>query len=316
MKKSTSASTSSTKKSTSAPNTTLCGYVAIVGRPNVGKSTLLNNIIGKKISITSRKPQTTRHKILGIKTVDNTQTIYVDTPGLHQIKKNNDRAINRYMNKTVYRTLKEVEVVIFMVEGTVWRNEDEWILQKVRQMQCPVILAINKIDEVNPKEILLPYLEEMSKKMNFAAIVPIAARRGTNVAKLEQAISKLLPASPFLYLPEQISDRPEAFRVTEIIREKLMKALGQELPYAVTVELEKFAIQKGVLHVSAVVFVEREGQKVIVIGKCGEKLKHIGTVARIELEKMLRKKIFLQLWVKVKEGWTNNEKTLKKLGYF
>lgn len=302
-------------KITESETKTYCGYVAIVGRPNVGKSTLLNKIIGQKISITSRKPQTTRHKILGIKTVANTQIIYVDTPGLHQEKKGSDHAINRYMNKTVCRTLAEVDAVVFMVEGTVWREEDEWVLQKLSKLKCPIILAINKVDQVTPREKLLPHLEQLSKKMDFVSILPIAARRSTNVAALEKTIAKLLPLSPFFYLPEQITDRTEQFRVAEVVREKLIKSLGQELPYAASVEVEEFVVKDGVLHISAVIFVEREGQKVIVIGKKGEKLKHVGTVARLELERMFAKRVFLKLWVKVKENWTNDERALQSLGY-
>lgn len=295
--------------------TTHCGYVAIIGRPNVGKSTLLNRAIGQKISITSRKPQTTRHKILGIKTAANAQIIYVDTPGLHQKQKSCDHVINHYMNKTVYQTLRDVDIVLFMVQGTTWTKEDEWIANKISKLECPVILVINKVDQVVPKERLLPHLEALNKKLNFVATFPISARRGTNVEELENAIIKLLPLSPFLYFPEQVTDRSETFRAAEIVREKLIKALGQELPYATSVEIEKFetpAEQKNVLHISAIIFVEREGQKTIVIGKHGESLKRIGSAARIDLEKLFGKKVFLQLWVKVKENWTNNERVLRE----
>lgn len=386
---------------------TRCGYVAIVGRPNVGKSTLLNRFIGQKISITSRKPQTTRHKILGIKTIaqEQAQIVYVDTPGLHQITKGCDHAINRYMNKTVQRTLADVDVIVFMVEGAVWRDEDDWILNKISKlmqqrsselselrdrdkndagqgegngvdksvpmlargtahplMSMPIVLVVNKVDQIIPKERLLPYLELLSEKMNFADVFPISARRGINVDELEAAIIRLLPPQPFFYFPEQITDRPETFRVAEIIREKLIKSLGQELPYATSVIVEKFVLEgddqdqeikiknqqkcqnknnnrddlthsatgeksvrskkhayncsrKGVLHISAVIFVEREGQKAIVIGTRGASLKRIGTLARQELEKVFAKKVFLKLWVKVKDNWTDDTRKLSELGY-
>lgn len=292
-----------------------CGYVAIIGRPNVGKSTLLNKIIGQKISITSRKPQTTRHKILGIKSSENEQIIYVDTPGLHKTDKVAHNALNRYMNKAAYQAIGEVDVIIFVIEGTVWKEEDDWILRKISLLKIPVILAINKTDEVVPRARLLPHIEQLSKKMQFAAIVPISAHKGTNLDKLEKTIVSLLPQGPFLYLPEQITDRPEKFRVAEIIREKLVKLLGQELPYSTTVAVELFKQEKGLVHISAVIFVERIGQKIIVIGTKGDKLKRIGTLARQELEKILKQKVFLELWVKVKSRWTDDEKALKTFGY-
>lgn len=290
---------------------TVCGYVALIGRPNVGKSTLLNRLMGQKISITSRKPQTTRHKILGIKTQGNTQVVYVDTPGLHKMDSGQKSALNRYMNRAAYQSMKEVDVVVFVVEGTVWREEDEWILHKISHLTCPIILAINKADQVVPKERLLPYIEEVSKKMQFATILPISARKGTNLRQLESVIEKMLPANPFFYLSDQVTDQSEQLRAAEIIREKLVKTLGQELPYQSLVLIEKFHYDEKLLRINAVILVERPGQKVIVIGKGGNRLKHIGSLARQELEKIFGQKVFLGLWVKVKSQWTNDERVVK-----
>jgi len=298
---------------------TLCGYVAIIGRPNVGKSTLLNKLIGQKVSITSRKPQTTRHKILGIKTSADKQIVYVDTPGLHKIVKGQNSELNRYMNKSAYQAIDEVDVVIFVVEGTIWREEDEWVLSKISNTKVPVILAINKTDDVAAKERLLPHIDELSKKMQFFAILPISARKGTNLSQLEKTIVSLLPQSPFFYYPDQVTDRTEQFRVAEIIREKLVKLLGQELPYTTSVVIEVFKQEeekgKKMMRISAVIFVERVGQKIIVIGEKGERLKRIGTLARHEIENILGKKVFLELWVKVKSRWTEDARALKNFGY-
>lgn len=296
---------------------TKCGFVAIIGRPNVGKSTLLNKIIGEKISITSRKQQTTRHAVLGIKTILDTQIIYVDTPGLYGNLKvaTEGSALQRHMRKAAYQAMKDVDVVIFMVEGLIFGEAEERILQRLQQLSCPIILVINKIDKVIPKENLLPHLENLKKKMKFAALVPLSARRGTNVDALEKEISALLPENSFFYLPEQVTDKNEIFRAAEIIREKLIKALGQELPYATAVTIERFAIEEKVLRISATIFVERQGQKLIIIGKHGERLKKIGTWARQELENIFGQKVFLELWVKVKEKWREDEIALKNLGY-
>lgn len=297
----------------STENHTSCGYVALLGRPNVGKSTLLNKIIAHKISITARKAQTTRHKILGIKTAGSTQIIYVDTPGIHSDGK---RAINRYMNQAALSVIHDVDVIVFMIDAKGWTDADRDVLTKISEAGRPVILVVNKVDKVPAKEELLPRLAELATKMQFAAIVPLSAKTGSNVAALEDAIAKLLPAGVFLFPAEQITDRDQKFRVSEIIREKLIRSLGQELPYATAVSIEQFATdEKGLLRVSAVIFVERESQKAIVVGKGGEMLKKIGTEARKELEYLLETKVFLQLWVKVKSRWSDDEKSLKSLGY-
>ncbi len=291
---------------------TRCGYVAIIGRPNVGKSTLLNHILGQKLSITSRKPQTTRHRLLGINTQGDTQTIYVDTPGLHRGEK---QALNRIMNRAASRAIYDVDVVVFIVDGLKWLDDDEWILRKLQHATCPVILAVNKMDKIPDKKQILPQLEQLEAKMKFATIVPISAIKGDNVEVLEQEITKRLPENPHYFPDDQISDRSERFLAAEIVREKLTRNLGQELPYSLTVDIEKFKLEKGILHIYAVIFVERDGQKAIVIGDKGEGLKRIGQQARYDMEKLFDSKVFLKLWVKVKKGWSDDERALRSLGY-
>lgn len=292
--------------------TTQCGYVAIVGRPNVGKSTLLNHILGQKISITSRKPQTTRHRLLGIKTEGATQAIYVDTPGLHQTS---EKAINRYMNRAASTTIKDVDVVVFVIEKIVWTEADEWVLKQVKRSHCPVILAVNKVDKVKDKKQLLPFLESLKKKMDFAEIVPLSALHHTNLDVLEQAINKRLPEDRHFYPEDQITDRSSRFMAAEMVREKIMRQLGAEVPYAMTVEIEQFEDSGKSLHISALILVEREGQKRIVIGNKGSRLKLIGEEARKDMELMFERKVMLKLWVKVKSGWSDDERALRSLGY-
>jgi len=289
-----------------------CGYVAIIGRPNVGKSTLLNHLIGQKLSITSNKPQTTRHRILGIKTTETTQAIYVDTPGMHNSA---GRALNRYMNRAANSAIYDVNLILFVVEGMQWNSDDDWILKKVATAEVPVILVVNKIDRIADRKSLLPYLEELAKKGNFADIVPVCAKKNNDIAFLEQVIYKYLPEQPLIFPPDQITDLSSKFFAAEIIREKLMRHLGQELPYAVTVEVEQYKVEDERLRISAVIYVEKPGQKAIVIGAKGERLKQIGTEARLDMQKLFDQKIFLQLWVKVKQGWRDSERSLQSLGY-
>lgn len=290
-----------------------CGFVAIVGRPNVGKSTLMNEILGQKLSITSRKPQTTRHQIVGIKTEGDIQTIYVDTPGLH---KNQDKAINRYMNKAASSALRDVDVVVFMIDRTAWTEEDEHVFEKVQGAKCPVILAINKIDQLDDKDSLLPHLAELSKKMEFLEIIPISAQQGTNIDRMEAAINEQLPQSMHFYPEDQVTDRSSRFLAAELVREKLMRNLGDEIPYGTTVEIEEFKRnEKGILIISALILVEREGQKRIVIGDKGAKIKGIGRDARMDMEKMFDSKVMLNLWVKVRSNWSDDERALRSLGY-
>lgn len=288
------------------------GFVAIVGRPNVGKSTLMNRILGQKISITSRKPQTTRHRILGIKTDEQSQAIYVDTPGLHL---NAKKAMNRFMNKAVTSTFEDVNLILFVIEAGQWTDEDEHVLQRLKNVRVPVMLVVNKIDQLDEKGALLPLMQSLAEKMSFVEIVPLSAQNGSNVEELERTVVRYLPEAEAIYPADQITDRSERFLAAEIVREKLMRELGQELPYAVTVEIEQFKEEEGLLRISALIWVERDSQKRIVIGKKGEQLKEIGRQARIDMEKLFDNKVFLQLWVKVKEGWSDNERLLNSLGY-
>lgn len=292
---------------------THCGYVAIVGRPNVGKSTLLNHLVGQKISITSRKPQTTRHRMLGILTRDNSQVIFVDTPGLHLDEK---RVINRFMNRAASSSLTDVDLVIFIVDGTVWNDDDALVLERIKACKAPVILLVNKVDKIEDKSSLLPHLEWLSKQYDFTSIYPASALKGTNLETLQQQIIEAMPNCEFIYPEDYITDRSMRFLAGEAIREKLIRQLGNELPYSMTVELEKFETdEKGIIHISAVILVERKGQKSIVIGKGGKRLKQVGQDARLDLEKLFDSKIFLELWVKVKDGWADDEKALRSLGF-
>ncbi|GAB4289363.1 MAG: GTPase Era [Methylophaga sp.] len=289
------------------------GYIAIIGRPNVGKSTLINRILGQKLCITSRRPQTTRHRILGIKTTEEGQFIYVDTPGLHS---ENKKAMNRYMNRAAASSIEDVDVILFVVEGLKWNEEDQNVLKRLQQdARAPVILVLNKADKLSDKAELLPQIEQLSSQYEFAAIVPISARKGLNTDVLEQEITKLMPAGEMIFDEDQLTDRSSRFLAAEIVREKLFRYLGKELPYSLTVEVELFEEEGDMYRISAVIYVERSGQKSIVIGKKGEQLKLIGQEARQEMEKLFGCKVYLQTWVKVREGWSDNERMLKNLGY-
>lgn len=289
-----------------------CGYVAIVGRPNVGKSTLLNRILGQKLSITANRPQTTRHRILGVKTTPSSQTVYVDTPGLHLGGK---RAINRYMNRAAAGSILDVDIVIFVVDQLKWTDEDEHVLGKLKEATVPVLLLVNKIDSIKDKKLLLPHLGALAEKMSFTQVVPVSAQTGEGVDRLEAEIAKLLPKSGPFFPEDQITDRSERFLAAELVREKLIRSLSQELPYSTTVEIEKFSLENNVRHIHAVIWVEREGQKGIIIGKQGKQLKRIGELARKDMERAFDSKVFLQLWVKVRQGWSDDERALRSLGY-
>ena len=288
------------------------GYVAIVGRPNVGKSTLLNHILGQKLSITSRKPQTTRHQILGIKTEDDLQVVYVDTPGIHKIQ---DKAINRYMNKAATTAVKDVDLILMVIDRMRWTDEDEMVLKTIQSQRAPVVLVVNKIDFVKDKGELLPWLEQVSKKHNFDQIVPISAKTGNNVERLESLIESYIPESQHFFPEDQITDRSSRFLAAELVREKIMRQLGDELPYAMTVEIEEFVHSGTLIDISALILVERDSQKSIVIGDGGSRIKQIGQDARKDMEIMFDCKVMLKLWVKVKAGWSDDERALRSLGY-
>jgi len=295
-----------------AENDFRCGYVALVGRPNMGKSTLMNHLLGQKLSITSRKPQTTRQHLLGIKTTETEQIVYVDTPGIHE---NVRRAINRYMNRTAYSALDSVHVIVFLVEAMQWTSEDEMVLKRIKDSGIPAILAINKVDKLEDKNQLLPFIQELSSKMDFVQVIPISATKGINLSELEAQVREQLDVSEPFYPADQITDRSQRYLAAELVREKLMRMLGQELPYDLTVEIEQFKEEKGRLHIHALIWVERANQKAIIIGNKGSRLKNVGTQARLDMEKLFHKKVFLEVWVKVKEGWSDDERALQSLGY-
>lgn len=296
----------------SDPQITRCGYVAIVGRPNVGKSTLLNHILGQKISITSRKPQTTRNNVVGIKTEGGIQIMFVDTPGMHL---GQQKAINRYMNRAANTAMKDVDVVVFVVDRFIWTEEDEAVAEKLQHASCPIILAVNKVDQIEDKESLLPHLEALAKKLNAAEIIPLSALRNVNLDRLEQLIIDRMPEGMHMYPEDQITDRSSRFMAAEIVREKITRQLGDELPYEMAVEIEEFKQEGNLLNISALILVERDGQKRILIGDKGERIKLIGTDARKDMEKLFDMKIMLKLWVKVKSGWSDDERALRSLGY-
>jgi GTP-binding protein Era len=287
--------------------------VAIVGRPNVGKSTILNQILGQKVSITSRKPQTTRHRIMGIDTLDNRQAIYVDTPGLHGDEK---KAINRLMNRAAASSLGEVYLVLFIIEGTRWTADDELVLSKIKQANVPCWLVVNKTDKVTDKAELMDTLKALNERHNFENVIPVSAKKNQQIDHLRQLVLKSLPESEFYFPEDYVTDRSSRFMAAEIIREKLMRFTGDELPYATTVEIEQFKLTpRGIYHINGLILVERETQKRMIIGKSGSHLKTMGAEARKDMEALFDNKVFLELWVKVKSGWADDERALRSLGY-
>ncbi|MCG9700127.1 GTPase Era [Vibrio natriegens] len=299
---------------TSSPENQHCGFIAIVGRPNVGKSTLLNKILGQKISITSRKPQTTRHRIMGVDTDGDYQAIYVDTPGLHIEEK---RAINRLMNRAANSSLSDVNLVFFLVDGTHWTKDDEMVLAKLQKSNFPVVLCVNKVDNVQDRNEVMMHMADMSKKMDFVDVVPISAKQGKNIDVLRKHVRDHLPVATHHFPEEYVTDRSQRFMASEIVREKLMRFTGEELPYSVTVEIERFDYNPETdgFHINALILVERSGQKKMVIGKGGEKIKTIGREARLDMEELFGRKVYLETWVKVKSGWADDERALRSLGY-
>jgi GTP-binding protein Era len=289
-----------------------CGYVAIIGRPNVGKSTLLNHILGQKLCITSRKPQTTRHTLLGIKTEADLQMIFVDTPGIHT---NQERAINRVMNRSAAGVIADVDVVVFVIDRFEWSEADEYVAKYLSNNPVPLIVAINKVDMIEDKAALLPHLKFLESKVNAVELIPLSALRKTNLDELQEKIKVHIPERMHVFPEDQITDRSERFLASEIVREKIMRQLGAEVPYQVTVEIEEFRAEKKITHISALILVEREGQKKIIIGTNGERIKKVGEQARADIESLLGCKVMLRTWVKVRSGWSDDERALRSLGY-
>jgi len=289
-----------------------CGYVALVGRPNVGKSTLMNRMLGQKLSIVTAKPQTTRQRIAGIKTTPQGQVIYIDTPGIHLAAK---RALNRYMNRIARASFQDVDLILFLIEADRWSKQDEHVARSLNVAGTPVVLVVNKIDQVADKSRLLLFLRDKVKTDRFSEVFLISAKSGDGVEALEQKVFHSLPFSRPFYDEDMFTDRSERFLAAELVREQLMLRLHQELPYALTVEIEEFKRENGLVRIGAIIWVERKGQKQIVIGKGGNVLKKVGTQARLALQDLFDEKVFLQLFVKVSRDWSDNERALKQFGY-
>ncbi|HET6724461.1 MAG TPA: GTPase Era [Gammaproteobacteria bacterium] len=287
------------------------GFVALIGRPNVGKSTLLNRFVDQKVSIVSRRPQTTRQRVLGIKTTSDSQLVFIDTPGLHGGQR---KAINRQMNRAAAGAALDADLVLWVVEAPRWQGGDDFVLQRLANSPQPVGVVVNKIDRVKPRDRLLPYLQDVAARREFAFVIPVSAATGENVDRLEAAVMERLPASPPLYPEDQVTDLPQRLWAAEIVREKLLEILREELPHAVAVEVEHWQEEGNLLKLSAVIWVERDSQKAIVIGAKGRVLKTVGQAARVELERELERKVFLELWVKVKTNWTDDTAKLRELG--
>ena len=288
-----------------------CGYVALVGRPNVGKSTLLNALVGAKLSIVTPRPQTTRHRILGLSQLPDAQIAFVDTPGLHRQA---SRALNKAMNRTAAAALAAADLVVLVLEAPLWTHEDEFVLTRIARSGQPAIAAVNKVDRVRPRERLLPYLTELAERHPFLALVPVSALKGQGLTDLLQTIAAQLPRSAPLFERDRLTDRGVAFRIAETLREKLTLELNQEVPYGIAVQVERMEEVDGQLAVDAAIWVEREGQKPIVIGAGGERLKRVGSAARRTLNAQLGRRLHLNLWVKVRENWADNARALKDLG--
>ena len=293
-------------------NSFRCGFIAVVGRPNVGKSTLINTILGSKVSIVTPKPQTTRHRILGVDSHDDYQAIYIDTPGIHRQA---NKAMNRLMNRTAANALIDADLVLFMTEANRWTPEDEDVLKRLESVNAPVVALLNKIDRVHPKEILLAALATMSERRKFAEVIPISARRRDGLAALDELVPGYLPESEPLFPDDMVTDRSNDFRAAEVVREKLTLALRQEIPYGLTVQIERFETDENGVAIHAVIWVEKDSQKGIVVGKGGGLLKKIGRAARLELKDEYGVPVHLEMWVKVKDNWADSERELLRLGY-
>jgi len=288
------------------------GFVAVVGRPNVGKSTLINAIMGSKVSIVSRRPQTTRHRILAVQTTKSHQIIFVDTPGLHR---NAGKVMNRMMNKTAANALVDADLVVLMCEANRWTSEDQDALNRLKDIQSPAIAVLNKIDKVHPREEVLVAMSELAERYGFADVVPMSATRNENIDTFLALIPKYLPESELLFPEDTITDRSESFRAAELIREKLNGQLRQEVPYGLTVQIEQFDRDEHGAAIHAIIWVERDSQKGIVVGKGGSVLKKVGRAARLEMKESMGMPVHLEMWVKVKDNWADNEKDLLSLGY-
>lgn len=290
------------------------GFVALIGRPNAGKSTLLNRLLGQKLAITSRRPHTTRHQLLGIHTTKDYQMVFVDTPGMHDGKQN---SMNRYINRTARASLLGVDAVVVLISPRGWTDADRSVLEAATREGVPVIVAINKIDTLEDRESLLPLLSETSDMFGDSVkeVVPISALKGDNLDRLEQALLSYLPLQPALFPEDQVTDRSLRFMASEFVREQIFRQLGQEVPHATAVSIESWKDEPKLVHIEAIIWVERSGQKAIIIGKKGARLKEIGSEARKNLQELVGKKINLQLWVKVRENWRDNEAVLRNLGF-
>jgi len=289
----------------------LCGYVALIGKPNTGKSTLMNALVGEKLSITAKRPQTTRHQILGIKTTSEYQCIFVDTPGMHQDQK---KAINRYMNRAATSMLTDVDLICVLLDVRNFNGDDEQVLKKVENMDN-VILVLNKIDQINNKHQLLPLMEKISGLVPNVEMIPVSALKEENLDSLMSQIQGRLPEGIPHFPDDQLTDKPMRFIVAEIVREKLFRTLTQELPYSITVNVEHYKTEKDLVRISASIWVERKSQKGIIIGRGGSLLKKIGSEARTDIEQLVDQKVYLQLWVKVREDWSDDERSLAAFGY-
>jgi GTPase len=289
-----------------------CGFVAVVGRPNTGKSTLVNTLVGEKVSIVTSKPQTTRHRVLGIRNTSDSQVIFVDTPGLHAQAR---RLINRTMNRAAASSAEDADVVVMVIEATGWQDGDSFVLERLPKRDVPVILVVNKIDAIRSRTQLIPVLEESATKREFIAAVPISARTGENLERLSEVIRVELPPGPALFPGDQSTDRGLSFRVAEVLREKLMEAFEREVPYGLAVEIENLDDSERMLRVDALIWVAKESQRPIVVGRGGENLKRIGRAARIELDKLLDKRVFLRTHVRVRRNWADDARALRQFGY-
>jgi GTP-binding protein Era len=297
------------------PGLARCGIAALVGRPNVGKSTIMNALLGQKISIVSPRPQTTRTRIHGVLTRPGLQIVFADLPGIHSKQ---PRAINRYMNRMALSSLADSDLNLFIIEALRWTDEDERVLEQLKQAGRPILLLVNKADRAQPRSRLLPFIAEISGKADFVEVVPLSALKRSNIEQLPEVIARHLPESPLLYPPDQVTDVSDRFMAAEIIREKLTRRLQEEVPYGLVVEVEGMGEaedEPGKLVVQAVIWVERTGQKAIVIGKGGELLKEVGRAARLDLKQHFNQPVHLELWVKVREGWSDDENALRKFGF-